>query len=143
MAVPRVVATWSEQERGRIRTHLGYPDAEGTPALIGGSRGFNQTSYLVDRAIDALNETGKPFVMQCVAQCDRLEAEMMDMAGVVVASQLGTMRIDDKGFEKLIGQYDVWVAKLGAALGGIGRNPADPRKGGGGGSSRNGHRRVG
>jgi hypothetical protein len=121
------VATFSAEQAARIRQHLGFGDAALTAALPAGGRATLQVQFLADKAMELLNESGKPRVLQMLALCEAVEARMAEQMDVAVADRIGDLVVRDDGFHELLRQYDYWVAQLASALN-TARNPYDERR---------------
>ena len=122
------MALFTSEQAAKIRQHLGFGDAMLTAALPAGGRATLQIQFLADKAMELLNESGKPRVLQMLAQCEAVETRMSEQMDVAVASRFGDLVVREDGFAELVRQYDYWVAQLAAALNTM-RNPFDERRG--------------
>lgn len=120
------MALFTDEQRSRIRQHLGFGDAQLTAALPAGGRATLQVQFLCDKAMELLNEPGQPRVLQLLGTCDAVEAKQAEQMDVAIAHRLGDLTVRDDGFDELVRQYDYWVAQLASALNTT-RNPYDER----------------
>lgn len=117
------MATVTPEQRSRIRIHFGTPDSDVYSDALFGPR---VATADVDRFIDDLNETAKPYVLSIVSKMDRIQELQGEAAEDASVSQLGQMRLRSDSFDELEKQYATWRSKLREAL-----NPAFARNAGG------------
>jgi hypothetical protein len=120
------VARFTDEQVARIRQHLGFGDAALTAALPAGGYATLQVQFLADKAMELLNESGKPRVLAMLAMCESVEQRMAEQMDVAVATRIGDLVVREDGFNELVRQYDHWVAELASALNTT-RNPYDER----------------
>jgi hypothetical protein len=94
----------TDEEKARIRFHLGYPNVSRLTALMELSPSPRQLSFLLEPAMDALLPQAVGIVRELVCQMDAIECQLAQSADRMQASSVGNlkMRADEQdALEKL------------------------------------------
>lgn len=116
------MATFTEEQQSRIRTHCEVPDSDVYDDALFGPR---VATTDVDRWMRDLKESGKPYVLQCVAAMDRILELQVEAAEDASVSRMDKLVLNENAFQTLEQQLGAWRQKLLKAL-----NPFQGRSGG-------------
>jgi hypothetical protein len=130
MANPEQHAVFSEEEKARIRYHLGYLNTDPVLSLQLGTPAVSQESFIVEGAMDRVRISAAGIVRGLLAECDAVEGELKACRRRMRAESVGevTLRADEAA--ALDGEYARWTMRLSEVLGAP-RNPLSQRFGGG------------
>lgn len=110
-------AVLTDEEKARIKYHLGYPQTDPVSSIVLGQRAFGQTSFMVDSAMDRIPTSVIGIVRQLVQILDLTEANIIDAQSFLVASAAGEVDINPNHIPNLEEQYAKWAKKLADTLG--------------------------
>ncbi len=121
----------SDQERARIRHHLGYLNVSDAYTFVLGSPAAVETTYIIEGAMNRILEVALPQVRQIVRYLDTIEEQMIGDLELMAVDAIGEIQVNQEEQKQLTRAYDRWVASLANEFGCI-RNPFDKRLGLGG-----------
>ena len=110
-------ALLTDEEKARIRYHLGYPQTEPVSSIQLGAPAFGQTMFMVESAMERIPVAAIGFIRQLVQILDRTEANIIDAQDFLVASAAGEVDINKDHIEQLRTEYARWAQKLADNLG--------------------------
>ena len=113
----------TQQEKARIRYHLGFPNISAGTQLGLGFPAAGHPAYLLESAMDDILPEAEPKVREVLAQCECIERQMMEAKRRLIASSVG--EVDLRGpeeLEALEDQYDYWTDAL-VDIFGVNKNP--------------------
>lgn len=116
----------TEEERVRIRAHLGYMNVKTAATFFLGTPAAVETSYLIEPAIDNVLLSAVPRLRKYLLALDSILDEMLDNVPTLIAGKVGSIDIDDEAMKKMQAQYVRWQGELANMLG-ITVNPWDKR----------------
>jgi hypothetical protein len=117
----------TEEEKVKARSHTGYLNvAEQSTYSLGIPAGV-QTQFVIEGGFKRILPQAEPLFRRHLKILDRYEELILEQAGNVQVEQLGQIKINQKAFRQLVGQYFWWVASL-ANMMGITPNPFDQRR---------------
>lgn len=116
----------TEQQRIRVRYHMGYLQVADAYTFVLGSPASVETTFIIEGAMDRLLEHAIPLLLQIVDTLDRIECQKVDDLENMAVESIGDIRINLKEQRQLVSEYDYWVATLSNMLG-CPRNPFDKR----------------
>lgn len=116
----------TEEERVRIRAHLGYMNVSEASTFVLGTPAGVETAYLVEPAINRVLLSAVPRLRKILLALDSILDEMLDNVPTLIAGKVGSIDIDDHAMKKMQGQYVHWQGELANMLG-ITVNPWDKR----------------
>lgn len=114
---------FTDQEKARIKHHLGYPDWTGLSASI--QLGFpagSQPLFLVEQAFNRLTPGGEESTRCDLCNCEEIESQLADARSRFKATQLGELKLNAMEPAALRGELVYWRQKLADDLGVV-QNP--------------------
>lgn len=121
---------FSNEDKERVRYHLGYSSVSAVPAYFMGFPRATEPQWLVEVAMNNVLPEGEMRVRQIVGVMDGLEQKLVEATGRFAAKEVGEIVLRDDECDLLRNEYAHWRNQLGSALG-IFPNPASPISGGG------------
>lgn len=112
-----VYAVFTDQERVKIRTALGYLSTGPVASIVLGVPASTQPGFLVEGAMDRLLFPAGPIVRDILCQIDAVEAQIRTLPAFAVASELGNMKLREDAIGNLQELRGWWVRKLSDVLG--------------------------
>ncbi len=109
----------TEEEKGRIRYHLGYPDILQNTQIALGFPAAGHTQFILETAMDRVRPSGEPLVRRALNECECIDAQLSQSR----RQRLSTAAVDGivlRGPEELAeleDQYNLWCGKLADVLG--------------------------
>lgn len=110
-------AVLTEEEKARIRYHLGYPQTDRVASVQIGVRDFGQNLFLVDAQMDRIPVAVIGIVRNLVQILDQTEANIIDAQAFLVARAAGEVDINPDHIRQLREEYANWARKLADTLG--------------------------
>ena len=110
-------ALFSEEEKNRIRHHLGYLVTEPVSSIQLGFPRASQSMFLVEASMNRVPEAAAGQIRQYVAILDGIEAQLIEGQLYLVASKLGEIDIRPDHLDRLAGEYKRWAQVLADDLG--------------------------
>lgn len=117
-----VYATFTDTEKTKIRTYLGYLSAAPVASIVLGVPAATQPMFLVEGAMERILYAAGPVVRDILCQLDAVTSQIKALPGMVIASDLGDLKLRDDALEKLLQLKGYWVQRLSDVLGA----PANP-----------------
>lgn len=107
----------TEEEKARVRYHLGYLDVAPVVSIQLGFPRASQPMFLVEAAMENILETAIGIVRRHVAELDGIEDQISDARRRMKAEKLGeiTLRADET--DALEREYARWARRLADILG--------------------------
>lgn len=105
----------TDEEKTKIRFHLGYPNVTRMTILMTEVPAPRQLGFLLEPAMDALLPDAVALVRQIVCQMDKLECQLFESADRMQASAVGNlkMRADEQdAVEKLYTRFGRRLADI-------------------------------
>ncbi len=115
-------ASLTDDEKVRIRSHLGYMNMAETYSLIFGSPAATQPQFWLEGAFRRVLPAALSHIRVLLARCDAIEQQMFDNTENHAVDRLGDIDINKDEFDQLEDQYERWTGKLANALGVL-KNP--------------------
>lgn len=118
MTTPRL----TEEERVRVRYHLGYLSVAPASAIALGYPSAQHALFLVEHAMDRLLPAAVSRVHQIVRTLDQIECSMAESVGRLKAAQVGEVKLRGGAGEESEGdllerEYRRWAGRLADHLG--------------------------
>lgn len=108
----------TEEERTRVRYHLGYLGVQSAAAAQFGMIRPIQTLFLVESAMDKLaTEHDLARVRRILFTLDSIEEKMQNALCSLVAEQVGTVKLREDLPDRLEREYHRWAARLADIFG--------------------------
>jgi hypothetical protein len=115
-----------EQDKVRIRAHLGFLGVQESATFVLGVPAGVQTEFLIELAMNKVLESSIPKVQQYLNILDTIEGQMVEDMELLAIDAIGDITVRKDEQEALVKRYDYWVANLANILGCY-RNPFDKR----------------
>lgn len=122
----------TDDEKVRVRHHLGYLNIQEAQTFILGIPAGVQTSFIIEGAMNKVLDAALPLVRRLLATLDTIEGQMVDDAELAAVNGIGDIEINQKEQAQLRDQYDYHRRGLGNCFGVV-PNPFDTRFEGGAG----------
>lgn len=125
---------FSEQEKVRIRHHLGYLNVGQAYTFVAGTPAGVETQFLIEGAMQRVLPEAEVLARELLARCDSVEGQMMDNQDLLAVESVDEIKIRQDEFQALLKRYHYHRNGLANVLG-VYPNPFDKRfsAGGGGG----------
>jgi len=112
----------TNDEKSRVRRHLGFPETNSTSAYAFGIPITLQGVFLVDNAMEVLNESGAARVRELLAILDGLEGKILKAVCTLQVESVGDikMRGAQQGMtstDLIEREYRRWASRLADCLG--------------------------
>ena len=124
--------SFSDQEKVRIRHHLGYLNVAAAQTFVLGAPGGVETQFLVEGAMNKVLPEAEVLARELLAKCDGVEGQITENQELLAVTQVDEIGVRQDEFEQLVKRYHYWRNGLANVLG-IYPNPFDKRFGAGGG----------
>jgi hypothetical protein len=115
-----------EEEKVRIRSHLGFLNVADAATFVLGVPSSVQTQFIIEGAMNRVLESALPLLREFLAHLDRLRGQRMEAGELLDVKRLGDIEIDPDLQKKRDREYDGWADELANLLG-VMRNPFDKR----------------
>lgn len=116
----------TQEERARIRYHLGYPNVVAYATFALGTPQSFEGLFAIDSAFDKVNPHALPNVRELLARCDETEAQRFEFQPDLEVSKVCDIELRPDAQQRLWNQYDYWRNGLANQLG-VYCNPFDKR----------------
>lgn len=117
---------FSEQEKVRIRHHLGYLNVSTMQTFSLGVPTAIETQFLIEGAMNRVLVQAEQEARRLVGVLDTIEAQMVGDLELLAVRKIGEIEVNPDEQGKLKQQYRHWQGTLGNLLG-IPPNPYDQR----------------
>ena len=109
--------TLTEEEKARIRYHLGYVQTDPVASIQLGIPRSSQPQFLVETQMNRIPDTAVALVRSCVAKCDATEQRILDCQERMAAKSIDEIDLNPDEANMLRREYRYWVQKLADNLG--------------------------
>ena len=125
----------TEEDRNRVRHHLGYGEVQSSQTFVLGVPAGVQTQFMVEGAFARILPSAEAGLRKLLDKMDRVEERIEESTEDVEVEAVGNIKINDKAFQRLVTRY-LWWQRSVANLFQVTPNPYDQRfagyNGGGG-----------
>ena len=108
---------FTEEEKARIRYHLGYLQSDLVFSTMLGVNALAQPQFLVEGMMNRMPDTAVMLVRNLVGKCDVTEQQMFEGQEYLVAKSVERVEINENQIDKLMERYRYWVQKLADQFG--------------------------
>lgn len=113
----------TQEERARIRYHLGFPNVGNQTILALGVPAAGHPAFLLETTMNNVLPEAEPTLRGLIKQCDCVEAQLADARSRLKASVAGNVVLrGPEELEALEDQYDYWTDALVDVFG-VNKNP--------------------
>lgn len=120
----------TEEEKVRVRSHLGYLNVADVQTFVLGTPASVETQFIIEGAMNKVLEAALPYVRNVLGECEGILTQLRDNRENLAVKKLGDIELNDREFEQLRQRYDFWKGKLADAFG-VYENPFSKVPGGG------------
>jgi hypothetical protein len=113
--MPNAVLT--EEEKARIRYHLGYPQTDPVASIQLGVPRASQPMFLVEGQMNRIPESAIALVRRCTAFCDATELRILESQERLAARSVDEVDMNPTEPDDLRKEYRFWVQRLADVLG--------------------------
>lgn len=131
MPNPGDAAVLTEEDKSRIRMHMGYPDVRAAASFTVGFPATIETAFLIEKAMNEVRFGALPTLRRILDVLDSFDEIDVEDVEVHVASKVGEIEINNKEHQVIDSRYDKWLGRLENLLC-VSRNPFDKRFASGG-----------
>ena len=110
-------ATLTEEEKARIRYHLGIPQTFPVASIILGFPASAQPAFLVEHAMELIPDTAIAIIRAIVAKCDATDCGIFESQDRLVAKAVDEVDLNPDEAVLRRREYRYWVQKLADNLG--------------------------
>ncbi len=128
--MPEAFAVLSEEEKARIRHHLGYPQSDPVTNITLGIPAVTQTAFILEGQMQRVPESRMTICRTILGRLDVLDQLLFDSASMLAAERVDEITINLNQPNAIEAEYIRWVDRLADFFGAY-KNPYSPRWGGG------------
>lgn len=110
-------AILTEEEKARIRHHLGYIQTNPVSSIQLGVPRASQAQFLVETAMNTVPDTAIGLIRKYVAVLDKIEDRLIDAPTRFEAEKLGEITLNKDEPDMLEREYRRWAQRLADDLG--------------------------
>ena len=111
------MAALTDDEKARVRYHLGYPLLTTAASVQFGQPALTQTSFMVDNALSRLTEPGLNYVRSMSKTMDDIEVKLIEAQDRLAAERLEDLYLRKDEVEALENEYRRWGRRLADTIG--------------------------
>jgi hypothetical protein len=108
---------FTEEEKVRIRYHLGYLQSDLVLSTLLGISALAQPQFLVEGGMNRMPDTAVSMVRMLIGRCDQTEQQLFDAQEFIVASKVDETEINPDKIPQLQERYRYWTQKLADQFG--------------------------
>ena len=109
--------TLTEEEKNRVRYHLGYPMIYPASAIILGVPASAQPAYLLEHSLELIPDTAISIIRTLIAKCDATDGGVFESQDRLVAKAVDEVDLNPDEAVLRRREYRYWVQKLADTLG--------------------------
>lgn len=109
--------SFNNEQKERIRYHLGYLQVQPAAAIAFGQPVARQTLFLVESAMDRVIPQAETRILRILGVLDDIECKLVEGLEYLVASQLDSLTIREDHLDRLEREYWRWGGRLADILG--------------------------
>lgn len=107
----------TEEEKGRIRSHLGYIGTQPATNIVLGVQGSTQVQFLIEGAMERIPVSQMGLVRRWLSILDNIEAIQFEAIERLAATRLGDIDLNHEETNDLENEHTRWARKLADFLG--------------------------
>jgi hypothetical protein len=109
--------SFTQEEKVRIRHHMGYLNVDAVQTFVLGSPAGVETQFIIEGAMNRVLPEALSLVRNMLAKCDSVEAQMLDNQELLAVMAVGEISVRQDEFQALQHRYHYWRNGLANALG--------------------------
>lgn len=110
-------AVLTEEEKARVRYHLGYPQTDPVASIQLGVPAAGQPQFTVELQMNRIPNSAIATIRSLVGRCDVTEQAIFDCQSRMVAKSVDEVDLNPEEANMLRTEYRYWVQKLSDNLG--------------------------
>lgn len=110
-------AVLSEEEKARVRYHLGYPQTDPISSIQLGVPGAGQPQFLVEGQLERIPESAIGIIRGIIARCDSTDQRILESQERLAAKSVDEVDLNPDEPNLLRQEYRFWVQKLADNIG--------------------------
>lgn len=107
----------TDQEKERVRYHLGYPEVQPAASITFGIPRPIQTMFLVESAMNYLMPVAEDRVRSIIGVMDGVECRLIEAQDRLAAKRIDSLELRDDEPSQLETEYQRWGFRLADTLG--------------------------
>jgi hypothetical protein len=107
----------TNEEKEKVRYHLGYPATNSVPSIQMGIPKVMQALFLVDQSFGLLTTTGEERVRELIQVLDNIECRLINAQSALGVQQTGGIQVNLNQPNALEAEYRRWAFRLADFLG--------------------------
>jgi hypothetical protein len=111
------LATLTEEEKSRVRYHLGVPQTDPVASVQLGFPASAQPAFLVEHAMELIPATAIATIRNVIARCDATDCGIFESQDRLVAKSVDEVDLNPDEAVLRRREYRFWVQKLADNLG--------------------------
>lgn len=111
------MAALTDDEKARVRYHLGYPLLTTAASVQFGQPALTQTSFMVDNALSRITEPGLNYIRSMVKTMDDIEVKLIEAQDRLAAERLEDLYLRKDEVDVLESEYRRWGYRLAETIG--------------------------
>ena len=111
------VAFLTEDEKVKIRHHLGFLNVAEAYTFVLGTPAGVETQFIIEGAMNRIKVSALWLVRKCIQVLDSIEQQKIDDLELLAVTKVGEIEIRQDEQSALDEQYHLWQGKLSDALG--------------------------
>jgi hypothetical protein len=124
--MPALPAQLTEDDKSRIRMHMGYPDVRAAASFRVGFPATIETAFLIETAMNEIRLEALPQLRRILDVLDTFDMQDVDDLDAHIASRVGEIEINHDEHRLIDQRYDKWLGRLENLIC-VSRNPFDKR----------------
>ena len=109
--------TLTEEEKNRVRYHLGIPMTSPAASIILGFPASAQPAFLVEHALELIPDSAISTIRAVIAKCDATDAGVFESQDRLVAKAVDEVDLNPDEAVLRRREYRFWVQRLADCLG--------------------------
>jgi len=109
--------TLTEEEKNRVRYHLGIPMTFPVSSIQLGFPGSAQPAFLVEHALELIPESAISIIRAVISKCDATDCSIFESQDRLVAKAVDEVDLNPEEAVLRRREYRYWVQKLADCLG--------------------------
>lgn len=117
---------FTDEEKVRIRAHLGYLNVAASQTFVLGAPAAVETQFIIEGAMNRVLPEAETLARNQLAKCDFVETQILENQELLAVTAVGEISVRQDEFSALLQRYHYWRNSLANTLGCY-PNPFDKR----------------
>ncbi len=113
--MPNAVLT--EEEKARVRYHLGYPQTDPVASIQLGVPASGQPQFLTEQQLNRIPDSAIGIIRGIIARCDSTDQKILESQERLAAKAVDEVELNPEEPDLLRVEYRFWVQKLADNIG--------------------------